>query len=774
MRSKMFLTSFVFFSMLVPGFTQQTIAEKQGASQNKEACDSVEIDLFLQKVNEDLVRLRAELQDHYSQVKELEVAAASSSEYQSLLGKVNVIKQSILDLENKWRETVVNESKKDDEGYALWDQEETTLAQLVMEYGAMDYLYIVPPEMASIKLNMHSSIPIPRESWSEVLEIVLAHNGVGVKNVNPYARQLYLLKQDPSVIQGFASKAEDLLWLPSQTRLFYVFSPPIEQVKSTFQFFERFADAKQTFVYQIGSKIALVTSKEEIEKLLTLYQTVWEDPQGKVSRVVPVSKMPVREMERILVSFFGEAIEKTRPPFGKVEQEGLIAFSLGHGNALILIGQQEVVDRAEKVVHDTEEQLENPAEMTVHVYTCRHSDPNDLAKVLEKVYNALLVSTAEGRENYDVSYSSFGNQFRTPDGYSPNQPLPVTPQPLHPGSTARMEVDGGSDHFIPDPKTGNLLMVVRRDVLPKVKTLLKKLDIPKKMVQIEVLLFERTLNTQDSFGLNLLKIGSKRNGLIYNSLFAPEGAGVLEYLFHKGRRGHAPAIDFAYNFLMTQENIQFHAAPSVITVNQTPATINIVQEISINNGAAPIDTNKGVAFEQSFTRAQYGINIIMTPTVHVTEEEPEPSDEKGSVTLQTNITFDTPKSVDNDRPLVDRRHIENEVRVVDGQTVIIGGLRRKAINDKEERIPFLGEIPGLGKLFGSTQLTDTNTEMFFFITPHIVPDPQEALDRLRTEELKKRPGDIPEFLEKVIEAQDKERQKIFERSFKLLFSSEMS
>ena len=64
--------------------------------------------------------------------------------------------------------------------------------------------------------------------------------------------------------------------------------------------------------------------------------------------------------------------------------------------------------------------------------------------------------------------------------------------------------------------------------------------------------------------------------------------------------------------------------------------------------------------------------------------------------------------------------------------------------------------------------------MFFFITPHIIPDPQEDLDKIRAEELKKRPGDIPEFLEKALEAQDKEQQKIFERSFKLLFSSEMS
>ncbi len=753
--------------------SSQTIEEKKEQMEKTSLQGSgQEIDQLLAQVNDNLFTLRKNLSQCYTQVHDLLQTNAAPQQYQQLLTEVNTIKSSILGLENQWREAVVSEAKKEEEGYALWDQEETTLAHLIMEYGAMDYLYIVPPELAGSKLHMHSMIPIPRESWGEVLEIILAHNGIGVKKINPYAKQLYMIKQDPSVIQAFASKPEDLLFLPNHSRLFYVFSPPIEQVKSTLQFFERFADSKQSFVYQIGTKIALVSSKEEIEKLLSLYQTVWDEGKGKTSRVVPITKMPVKEMEKILTSFFGDTMEKNRAPFVKNEQEGLVAFSLGQGNALILIGQEEVVDRAEKVIHDTEEQLENPAEMTVYIYTCRHSDPSDLSKVLGKVYNALLSSPTEGaKDSLDMSYSAQGNQFKTPDGYSPTQPLPVTPQPLKPGSTAHLEVEEASDHFIPDPKTGNLLMVVRKDSLTKIKNLLRQLDVPKKMVQIEVLLFERRLNNQDSFGLNLLKIGTKRNGAHYTSLFIPRGQGVFEYLFHKGRRGRAPEIDFAYNFLMTQENIQFHAAPSVITVNQTPATINIVQEISINNGAAPIDTNKGIAFEQSFTRAQYGINIILTPTVHIAEKEtPSSDEEKSSVTLQTNITFDTPTTGENDRPLIDRRHIENEVRVDDGQTVIIGGLRRKASIDNEERIPFLGEIPGFGKLFGSTQLTDTNTEMFFFITPHIVPDPQENLDKLRMEELKKRPGDIPEFLRKVTEAKDKESRKFFEHSLKLLFA----
>ena len=200
------------------------------------------MEVILVEMNQKLASLRVELKDCYARVQ-----SAQAEEYPALLQALQKVKSSIKEIEDRWRETVILESKEDEEEYALWDQEETTLGDLVLEYGASDFLYIIPPEMAALKLHMHSSLPIPRESWSEVLEIILAHNGVGAKKINAYAKQLYLLKQDPSVIQAIASRPEELLLVPNQTRLFYVFSPRAEQVKSTFQFFERFADVKQNF-----------------------------------------------------------------------------------------------------------------------------------------------------------------------------------------------------------------------------------------------------------------------------------------------------------------------------------------------------------------------------------------------------------------------------------------------------------------------------------------------------------------------------------------------
>ncbi len=758
------LLIFLFFPCLV---LAATIEEKMAESiQKKEG----NIDRALQNVNRDLVSLRSKLDAHYKQADELYKKEAHEAAYAELLIQVGNIKHEIQELQEKWRKDAVSDSKNEEEGYALWDQEETTLGQLVMEYGAMDFLYIVPPELAALKLNMHSNIPIPREAWDEVLEIILGHNGIGVKKLNAYTKQLYILKQDPSAIKNIVATPEQLQLVHPYARVFYLFSPPVEQTKGVFQFFEKFSDMRQTFLHQVGNKIAIVAPKEEIERLLSLYNTVWEGIKGKVSRVVPITKMSVKEMEKILTSFFSDAIDKARTPFARVDQEGLTVLPLNQGRALILVGTQTIVDRAEKIIKETEDQLQDPSEMTVFLYSCKHSDPTELAKVLDKVYTSLLYAAPEGENNnYEMNYSIQGPGVKPPDGYAPNPPaLANPPPPARPSIVSHLEYEEeGSDHFIPDPKTGTILMVIRRDTLTRIKELLRKLDVPKKMVQIEVLLFEKRLNTQNSFGLNLLKLGTKSNHIRFDSANTPVGRGVLAFFFSKK---HHPPFDFAYNFLMSQEDIQLNAAPSLITVNQTPATIAITEEISINNGAAPIDTNKGIAFEKSFTRAQYGITIVLTPTVHLPDDEGEVSEGKGFVTLQTDITFDTTKPSPDDRPLVDKRHIQNEVRVVDGQTVILGGLRRKASQDSEEKLPFFGDIPGIGKLFGSTKLIDNNTEMFFFITPKIVLDPKDELDQIRTEQLKKRAGDIPEFLEKMKEARDRETRKFFSDSLKTFFT----
>ncbi len=225
---------------------------------------------------------------------------------------------------------------------------------------------------------------------------------------------------------------------------------------------------------------------------------------------------------------------------------------------------------------------------------------------------------------------------------------------------------------------------------------------------------------------------------------------------------------------MTQQDVQINASPSVVTMNQTPARIAIVEEISLDTGIFNVETAKGVTLERAFTRAQYGININITPIIHTSDEDEWSfDDEPDYVTLDTSITFDTPlPSVVGDRPNVIRRNITNQVRIPDGQTVIMGGLRRKDMLDTRESIPFLGELPGLGKLFSDTHLDDVTTEMFIFMTPKIIYDPVTDFEMIRCEEMRRRPGDIPEFLCCLVAARNYEKNRLMEGAMTILFGRE--
>ena len=733
--------------------------------------------------NSSLKSLRARLSEAFEKAGAIAAQGGADEEYRDLLTQVKALKEEIRSLEERWRATSVQEILAEDEPYALWDVGETTLGQLIMEYGASDHLYIIPQELSSMKISLFSSIPLPRESWSEMIEMILAQNGVGVKKLNPFVKQLYILKLDPSAIQGIVDREADLQLFPSYARLFFVFSPPPEQLKSVQSFFERFSDPKQTTVQSIGSKVALVSTKDTIEKLIGLYYAVWEKGKGKIARIFNPTKIPSAEAEKVLRAVFSDTSGKGRPSYYPTAADELSILSLPQG--LVLIGETETVERGQRILEDLESQLEDPGEKVIYWYSCKHSNPEDVAEVLEKVYDSLIGSNFDKRG--EAAPAACPPPPPPPPAAEPGQlPGPIYPpanQPFNPVLPAtapfiQPSVIGKSQksdfgNFIVDTKTTAILMVVRREELAKIKSLLKKLDVPKRMVQLDVMLVEKRLTDRKQVGINLLQLGTSasdttKNALTFNNELTSPHKGILSFMFSRTGGDHGPAFDLTYNFLMAQEDFRVNANPSVLAINQTPAMIAIVDEISIENGAIPVQLAAGgVTFEKSFTRSQYGITIKLTPTIHLTDDGDELS---GSISLETNLEFDTPPIVSlNDRPPINRRHIENQVCVGDGETVILGGLRRKMEEDTREKIPFLGDLPGIGKLFGLTRIHDTNTEMFVFITPRIIRSPVDDLRKIRQSEYMLRAGDIPEFLAKIDAAKTAQRKHLFDNSLKMLF-----
>jgi general secretion pathway protein D len=162
----------------------------------------------------------------------------------------------------------------------------------------------------------------------------------------------------------------------------------------------------------------------------------------------------------------------------------------------------------------------------------------------------------------------------------------------------------------------------------------------------------------------------------------------------------------------------------------------------------------------------------VTPTVHLWSEDSLQPDGADFISLETYINFDTieadPLLPLNPRPNVIRRVIHNEVLVGDGQTIVMGGLRRKDTRDHKRAIPFFGEIPGFGKLFSYNEMGDESTEMIIFMTPKIIHDQCEDIERIKFEKLCHRPGDIPAFLCRLNESRECFRRRCFEQTVRIV------
>ncbi|WP_160148180.1 type II secretion system protein GspD [Rubripirellula obstinata] len=149
------------------------------------------------------------------------------------------------------------------------------------------------------------------------------------------------------------------------------------------------------------------------------------------------------------------------------------------------------------------------------------------------------------------------------------------------------------------------------------------------------------------------------------------------------------------------------ADPSVTVGDRRKASIRIVQKIPIL-AADPVE-NSGVVFSQvQFEEA--GIILKVQPRIS----------RDNTIDLQVQPEYSVVADFIANNPVIDTRTAETTVRVADGQTFVLGGLRQKSIVESTSGVPFLKDVKYIGKLFRSHDTEIRESELIVFIKPEIV------------------------------------------------------
>jgi pilus assembly protein CpaC len=280
------------------------------------------------------------------------------------------------------------------------------------------------------------------------------------------------------------------------------------------------------------------------------------------------------------------------------------------------------------------------------------------------------------------------------------------------------------------------ILEVVKNSTPKVTSLMEIPPTPVAEISLQVRFAEVNRQAVQQLGVNILRnFGSNMPMSIGTGQFAPVQLGRTQSVTSNGNTSTTntsgndflisdllnvavfrPDINLAVFIKALQENnvLEILAEPNLLTESGKQASF-------LAGGQFPYPVVQGSGGSAGFNSVtiqfkEYGIRLSFTPTlmpgglIHL-KVEPEVSslDYTNAVTLQGFVL-----------PGVATNRVDSEMNLKDGQSFVIAGLLDNRVTEQFQKIPGIGDIPILGKLFQSRTLNKSDNELLVLVTPHIV------------------------------------------------------
>jgi type II secretory pathway component GspD/PulD (secretin) len=356
------------------------------------------------------------------------------------------------------------------------------------------------------------------------------------------------------------------------------------------------------------------------------------------------------------------------------------------------------------------------------VYRLKHARAQQLAATLQQLYGGGGAgprggSVSNGRRT--LSQQLQDQQLPPVDPAAPNQD-PFTQRPPQqevglPGDVA------GEVQIVADEPTNALLVRAAPADWEVVRQAIDLLDLRPLQVMIEVLIAEVSRNSDLSVGMSG-RASNENARRPLSGLFGQADSVVAGGVVFRVFRLGGLDLDVTLNALATSGDVRILSRPLLMAQNNREARMLVGDQVPFLQVVRTLPTSDAVR-DQVVQYRDVGTSLSITPTIN-----PD-----GYVSLQvtqevSTITGESAPPLN--APQIGTREASTHLFVRDGQTVVIGGLISTERGRTRGGVPFLKDIPLLGWIFGSSGRRARNTELFLFLTPHIVYS-DEDVDALR-------------------------------------------
>lgn len=264
-----------------------------------------------------------------------------------------------------------------------------------------------------------------------------------------------------------------------------------------------------------------------------------------------------------------------------------------------------------------------------------------------------------------------------------------------------------------DPRTNTLVAYQPADRLAELRRLVGQLDVPVRQVLIEARIVEANVDYEKSLGVRWGAPLQGDTARLGKELFVDLGVERGTSGIGLGVLRGGTLLDLELSAMEKSGNGEIISQPKVVTADKETARIIKGTEVPYQ------ETSKSGATSISFREASLSLEV----TPQITPD--------GKVVMAVRVTKDEPDYVNalNNVPPIRKNEVNAKVRVADGETIVIGGVYSTTQNNVVDKVPFLGDLPYVGRLFRRDVLQEKKSELLVFLTPRIMSDQAIAVSR---------------------------------------------
>lgn len=488
-------------------------------------------------------------------------------------------------------------------------------------------------------------------------------------------------------------------------------------VKEAFNLLKSILEVKGLAVVETANLLKIIPIKEAVKKNVEIIvdgrKKVLPDKGEKtITYLFEVQFADANEISTVLRSLKSQFIDiVVYRPLNTI----ILSGTATEINGLIKI--------AEALDKSVEEELldERVAKGNIHVVHLENADAESLANVLSR-----------------IPFSEKALIDRTPQIRKPIQPSPKARRTIRAQKTAPVQKPQTKLSIIANKETNSLIITATPEEFREIKRIIKELDIVREQVLIEALIVE--VSAESGWGLGVDWMLGNQSG---NNLYG--GSSIMgtppSYTTPPGLTGRKSFVPLAQGFQLgylsdrsvlgyvllnasgTDKNFNILSTPQILTVDNQEAELNVGEEIPVPTTNRISDT--GVQF-YTYEYKSVGVKLKITP--HITKKDKITLDfylEVNSVLGQTTVL----EGGSIIPPKLGKRDFNTKISILDGKTIVVGGLITNNKLIEETKVPGLGDIPLLGWFFKRKSVEYRKTNLLVFLTPHIVTK-QKRIDAI--------------------------------------------